>query len=287
VDSGQFRLHLRGRTGTRIEETARLCDNIETSIRQEIPQQEIDSIIDNIGLPFSGINLSYSTSAPIGPADADILVSLNEKHHSTDDYIHDLRIKLAQDFPGVSFSFLPADIVSQILNFGLPSPIDIQVVGRNVEGNRQFADNLLQRLKYVPGTADLRIQQAFNQPKLHIFVDRTRAEGAGSPNATSPTTSLFLSAAASRRHPASGSIRRTASATPSRPKRRSTASIRCRTSPTSRYQDLARRSRKSSARSPPSIVEKASPSFPTAMLPTLSIYMAPSRVAISAVSPRI
>ncbi len=179
VDSGQFRLHLRGRTGTRIEETARLCDNIETTIRQEIPQQEIDSIIDNIGLPYSGINLSYSTSAPIGPADADILVSLNEKHHSTDDYIHDLRIRLAQEFPGISFSFLPADIVSQILNFGLPSPIDIQVVGRNLDGNRQFADNLLQKLKYVPGAADLRIQQAFNQPKLHLVVDRTRAEGAG------------------------------------------------------------------------------------------------------------
>src|ERR1700740_1257442 len=101
---------------------------------------------DNIGIPFSGINPSYSTSAPIGPADADILVSLNEKHHSTDDYIHDLRIKLAREFPGVSFSFLPADIVSQILNFGLPSPVDIQVVGRNIEGNRQFADKLLQKL---------------------------------------------------------------------------------------------------------------------------------------------
>ncbi len=175
VDSGQFKLHVRARTGTRIEETARLCDLVEQSIREQIPNDEVSSIIDNIGLPYSGINLSYSTSAPIGPGDADILVSLSEHHHSTDKYVHDLRIKLADEFPGVTFAFLPADIVSQILNFGLPSPIDIQIVGNDLESNRRFADNLLQKVRYVPGTVDLRIQQPSDQPKLHINVDRTKA----------------------------------------------------------------------------------------------------------------
>ncbi len=175
VDSGQFKLHLRARTGTRIEETARLCDLVEQSIREQIPADEVSSVIDNIGLPYSGINLSYSTSAPVGPGDADILVSLSEHHHSTDKYVHDLRIKLANEFPGVTFAFLPADIVSQILNFGLPAPIDIQVVGNDLEGNRRFADTLLQKVRYVPGTVDLRVQQPFDQPKLHINVDRTKA----------------------------------------------------------------------------------------------------------------
>ena len=179
VDSGQFKLHLRGRTGTRIEETARLCDLVEQSIREQIPQDEVSSIIDNIGLPYSGINLSYSTSAPVGPADADILVSLSDHHGSTEKYVHDLRIKLADEFPGVTFSFLPADIVSQILNFGLPSPIDVQVVGYNLDENRKFADNLLQRIRYVPGAVDLRIQQPFDQPKLHVNVDRTKAGQVG------------------------------------------------------------------------------------------------------------
>jgi multidrug efflux pump subunit AcrB len=135
----------------------------------------VSSIIDNIGLPYSGINLSYSTSAPVGPGDADILVSLSEHHHSTEKYVHDLRIKLANEFPGVTFAFLPADIVSQILNFGLPAPIDIQVVGYDLEGNRRFAGTLLQKVRYVSGTVDLRIQQPFDQPKLHINVDRTKA----------------------------------------------------------------------------------------------------------------
>jgi len=179
VDSGQFKLHLRARTGTRIEETARLCDLVEQSIREQIPPDQVSSIIDNIGLPYSGINLSYSTSAPIGPADADILVSLAEKHRPTEKYVHDLRVTLANDFPGVSFAFLPADIVSQILNFGLPAPIDIQLIGYDLEGNRQFADQLLQRLRYVPGTVDMRIQQPFDQPRLHIYVDRTKADMVG------------------------------------------------------------------------------------------------------------
>ena len=179
VDSGQFKLHLRARTGTRIEETARLCDLVEQSIREEIPPKQIESIIDNIGLPYSSINLSYSNSAPIGPGDADILVSLSEKHRPTAEYVHDLRLRLAREFPGVSFAFLPADIVSQILNFGLPAPIDVQVRGYNLEDNRAFADKLFAQIRHVPGTADLRIQQAFDEPYIHINVDRTKAQQVG------------------------------------------------------------------------------------------------------------
>ncbi len=136
---------MRARTGTRIEETARLADLVEQSIREQIPPKEITSIIDNIGLPYSGINLSYSNSAPIGPADADIMVSLSEGHRPTAQYVHDLRLRLPQEFPGATFSFLPADIVSQILNFGLPAPIDVQVVGYDLQANRAFADKLLER----------------------------------------------------------------------------------------------------------------------------------------------
>jgi multidrug efflux pump subunit AcrB len=179
VDSGQFKLHLRAPTGTRIEETARLCDLVEQSIRQQIPPSEVSSVIDNIGIPYSGINLSYSNSAPIGPADADILVSLSPEHRPTDMYVHDLRLSLAERFPGVTFSFLPADIVSQILNFGLPAPIDIQVAGNDLEGDRRYADNVLQKVRSIPGTADMRIQQPFDQPELYIDVDRTKANEIG------------------------------------------------------------------------------------------------------------
>jgi multidrug efflux pump subunit AcrB len=179
VDAGQFKLHMRAPTGTRIEDVAALCDLVEQSIRREIPGKEVSSILDNIGLPYSGINLSYSNSAPIGSSDADILVSLNEGHRPTDEYVGKLRSRLAQDFPGVTFSFLPADIVSQILNFGLPSPIDVQVVGFNADGNRQYAKQLLQKLKYVPGTADLHIQQPSDQPYLNIKLDRTKTQQVG------------------------------------------------------------------------------------------------------------
>jgi len=179
VDSGEFKLHMRAATGTRIEETAALCDRVDAVIRREILPSELVTVIDNIGVPYSGFNLSYSTSAPIGPADADILVALSKEHRPTAEYMHSLRLKLAQEFPGVAFYFLPADIVTQILNFGLPAPIDIQIVGRNLIANREFASNLMNQLKYVPGTADLRIQQAFDQPKLHIDVDRTKAQEIG------------------------------------------------------------------------------------------------------------
>ena len=179
VDSGDFTLHLRAPTGTRIEETAALCDRVENEIRKQIPAQEFAGVIDNIGLPYSGINLSYSNSAPVGTQDADIMVSLSPKHHPTAGYVHDLRLTLARDFPGVTFYFLPSDMVTQILNFGLPAPIDIQVVGNDLDANREFADKLLARVRSVSGTADLRIQQTFDQPKLHIDVDRTKAGAIG------------------------------------------------------------------------------------------------------------
>jgi len=179
VDSGEFKLHLRAPTGTRIEDVAALCDEVEKDIRREIPASELRTIIDNIGVPYSGLNLSYSTSAPTGPEDADIQVALAPKHRPTAQYVHDLRFRLNRDFPGVMFYALPADIVTQILNFGLPAPIDIQVVGRNLAANRVFAEQLLHRLKFVPGTVDLRVQQPFNYPKLHIEVDRTRTSQVG------------------------------------------------------------------------------------------------------------
>jgi multidrug efflux pump subunit AcrB len=179
VDSGTFKLHLRAPTGMRIEETANLCDLVEKSIRQQIPAAEVHNVIDNIGLPYSGINLSYSNSAPAGSSDADILVTLNANHHPTDTYIHQLRLTLPKQFPGATFAFLPADMVGQILNFGLPAPIDVQVVGNDSEGNRQYADALLEKMKLVSGTADLRIQQAFDEPYLRLRVERTKAEELG------------------------------------------------------------------------------------------------------------
>jgi multidrug efflux pump subunit AcrB len=179
VDSGEFKLHLRAPTGTRIEETAALCERVDDDMRQLIPKAELTTIIDNIGVPYSGLNLSYSNSAPIGPGDADILVELSKKHRPTEEYVHSLRERLNRDFPGVTFYFLPADIVSQILNFGLPAPIDVQVIGRNLADDREFADKLMNQLKFVPGTTDLRIQQPFDQPKLHFDVDRTKAQEIG------------------------------------------------------------------------------------------------------------
>ena len=179
VDAGQIKLHLRAPTATRIEETSALCDDVEQVIHREIPANEIESVIDNIGLPYSAYNLTYSTSAPIGPEDADIMISLAQNHRPTDQYIHDLRLTLAKEFPGVLFYFPPADIVSQILNFGLPAPIDIQIVGHDVDANHEFANSLMRQLNSVTGIADLRIQQPFNQPKLRIEVDRTKTMQAG------------------------------------------------------------------------------------------------------------
>jgi len=179
VDSGQFTLHLRAPTGTRIEETARLCDQVESSIREQIPPQEVASIIDNIGLPYSSVNLAYSTSAPIGTGDADIMVALAEDHHPTAEYVRRLRLKLTKEYPGVTFYVLPSDMVSQILNFGLPAPINVQVVGQNLTANRRFAEGLMRKLKNIPGAVDLRIQEPFNLPRLQVDIDRTRTAQVG------------------------------------------------------------------------------------------------------------
>jgi multidrug efflux pump subunit AcrB len=179
VDSGQFTIHLRAPTGTRIEETARLCDMVERTIREEIPSQELASIIDNIGLPYSGVNLTYSTSAPIGTGDGDILVSLTHEHRPTAEYVRRLRLRLTREYPGVTFYVLASDMVSQILNFGLPAPINVQVVGQQLVANRQFAENLVGRIKRVPGVVDLHIQEPFNLPRLQVDIDRTRTAQVG------------------------------------------------------------------------------------------------------------
>jgi len=179
VDSGQFKIHVRARTGTRIEETALLCDHIDSTIRENIPAKEVVNIVDNIGLPNSGLNLSYSTSAPIGPADADIQVQLSDDHHPTSKYVEKLRGELARQHPGVTFYVLPVDIVTQILNFGLSAPIDIQVVGSNLYANHDLAEKMLDEVRYVPGAADARIQQPFDYPKMMVDVDRTRAQSIG------------------------------------------------------------------------------------------------------------
>jgi multidrug efflux pump subunit AcrB len=175
VDAGQIKLHFRARSGLRIEETAALCDAVEARIRQVIPGKELESIVDNIGLPYSGINLAYSTSAPVGPNDADIFIALKEGHKASADYQRTLRGMLAQAFPSVTFEFLPADIVSQTLNFGLPSPLDVQVSGKDLVANRAYADELLQKMRNIPGAVDLRIQQQYDYPKFDVTVDRAKA----------------------------------------------------------------------------------------------------------------
>src|SRR6267378_255525 len=166
TDSGQFILHLRAKSGTRIEETAKLCDLVEGSIRREIPEREVDNILDNIGLPYSSINFMHSTSGLIGAGDADILVSLKENHHASSDYVQRLRETLPHEYPGATFYFLPSDIVTQVLNFGLPAPIDVQIEGTDIEGNREVAARMLQEIEQVPGIADARLQQAFDYPEL-------------------------------------------------------------------------------------------------------------------------
>jgi multidrug efflux pump subunit AcrB len=175
TDNGQMILHLRAKTGTRIEETANLTDQVEGFVRRALPQGEVANILDDIGLPYSIINYMYSTSGLIGAGDADIMIALRADHRPTADYVRLLRQELPRAFPGVTFYFLPADIVSQILNFGIPAPIDIQIDGADLDGNRQVADKMLSEVKDVPGIVDARIQQAFDYPAFDIDVDRTKA----------------------------------------------------------------------------------------------------------------
>ena len=178
-DNGSFLLHVRAPSGTRIEETAKLCDEVEDRIRQVVPAAELDNILDNIGLPYSTLNTQHSTSGLQGSGDADILVSLKENHHPTDGYVATLRRTLPNVLPGNTFYMLPSDIVTQILNFGLPAPIDVQFEGADIDGNRKVTDQVLTELRKVPGLVDLRIQQPDDYPALKIDVDRTKAQQGG------------------------------------------------------------------------------------------------------------
>jgi CzcA family heavy metal efflux pump len=174
VDSGQIELHVRPPVGTRIEDASAMFGDIEQQIREVIPPRELSSIVDNIGLPVSSINTIYNNSGLIGYQDGDIFISLNENHHPTADYVRILRKRLPAAFPGTTFSFLPADIVSQILNFGSPAPLDVQIIGQNQEANRAYAIELLRRMRTIAGIADPRIQQSSDNPQLNIDVDRAR-----------------------------------------------------------------------------------------------------------------
>jgi len=179
TDSGQFILHMRAKTGTRIEETARLADLVEAAIRQVIPARDLDTVLDNIGLPYSGINLTHTSSGVIGAADADIFVSLNRGHRPTAGYVATIRREMAQKFPGVTFYALPPDMITQILNFGIPSPIDIQIDGNSIEANRPVANRILEQVRAVPGVVDARVRQRFDYPNFEIAVDRTKAQQNG------------------------------------------------------------------------------------------------------------
>jgi multidrug efflux pump subunit AcrB len=179
VDAGQFRLHVRAKTGTRIEETARLVDQIDRNIRTQIPPDEMDGILDNIGVPTSGINLSYSNSGTFGNGDAEILGSLQARHHPTAGYVASLREELPNHFPGTQFFFEPADIVAQTLNFGIPAPLDIQIVGKDTASNFAIASQIANQMRAVPGAVDVHIQQALDQPRLQFDVDRLRIQQVG------------------------------------------------------------------------------------------------------------
>ncbi|MGA2052094.1 MAG: efflux RND transporter permease subunit, partial [Opitutales bacterium] len=179
TDSGQFILHVRGQTGMRIEETARLCDLVENYLRDQIPAGQIASILDNIGLPGSPMNTMHMTSGATGAGDADIMVTLNEHHRPTAELVRQLREDLPRAFPGTIFYFLPADIVTQILNFGLPAPIDVQIEGSDIRASHDLAEKMMTQMRQIPGLVDLRIQQSMDYPTLEVKVDRTKAAQAG------------------------------------------------------------------------------------------------------------
>ena len=179
VDAGQILIHVRTQVGTRVEETANQLADIQKAIRQVIPVDELETMTDNIGLPISGINMTYNNTGMVGSQDGDIQIKLRDGHQPSDVYIKALREQLPRAFPGVQFAFLPADIVSQILNFGSPAPIDLQIRGANLDANYNYANDLLRRLRRIPGVADARIQQSPNYPTFNVDVDRTRAQYLG------------------------------------------------------------------------------------------------------------
>jgi multidrug efflux pump subunit AcrB len=179
VDTGSILMHVRTQIGTRIEESANQFADVQKAIRKIIPPAEIETMADNIGMPVSGINMTYNNTGVIGPQDGDVQIKLKEGHRPTADYVRALREQLPRAFPGMTFAFLPADIVSQILNFGAPAPIDLQVRGANLDANFAYANQLLNRIRRIPGVADARIQQSPNSPTFNIDVDRTRAQYVG------------------------------------------------------------------------------------------------------------
>ncbi len=174
VDAGQIAMHVRAPVGSRIEETSAEFDRIQRRIRQIIPADELVSVVDNIGLPVSSINTTYNNSGTVGPQDGDVLIQLSEGHRPTEEYVRQLREQLPRDFPGSTFSFLPADITSQILNFGAPAPIDIQVTGKEASANAAYAQKIMRRITRIPGLADARIQQSARYPQLNVAIDRSR-----------------------------------------------------------------------------------------------------------------
>ncbi|XBS68841.1 efflux RND transporter permease subunit [Acerihabitans sp. KWT182] len=197
MDSGDIRLHFRAPTGTRIEETARLADEVEKVVRQTVPKRELSTIVDNLGLPYSGINLSYSNSGTIGTLDGEIQIALNAGHHATLDYIDQLRRALPKQFPGVEFFFQPADIVTQILNFGSPAAIDIQVSGTSQLKNFDVASKLYKQIRLIPGTVDSHIQQKPDEPVINLQMDRTRLQQINlTPSDVTHNTLLALSGSA-------------------------------------------------------------------------------------------
>jgi multidrug efflux pump subunit AcrB len=179
VDAGQIRLHLRAATGTRIEETARLADDVEAAIRQLIPKDQLETILDNLGVPNSGINLSYSNAGTIGTLDGEIQLSLKEGHRPTEEFVSLLRAELPKRFPGIEFFFQPADIVTQILNFGLPAAIDVQFTGSNINANAALAADLVKRIKQIPGAVDAHVHQRLDAPAVNLQMDRTRLQQMG------------------------------------------------------------------------------------------------------------
>jgi CzcA family heavy metal efflux pump len=179
VDAGQIRLHMRAPTGTRIEETARLADQVETAIREMIPPKDLETILDNLGVPNSGINLSYSNAGTIGTLDGEILLSLRDGHEPTEDYISLLRAELPKRFPGIEFFFQPADIVTQILNFGLPAAINVQFTGANMNANAELAAELVKSIRQIPGAVDAHVHQRLDTPTLNMVMDRTRLQQVG------------------------------------------------------------------------------------------------------------
>ena len=204
VDSGQILMHVRAPVGVRVEKTAQIFANVEGAIREIIPPAELGTVVDNMGLPVSGINTAYNNTGTVGSQDGDIQIALNEGHRPTDEYVREMREKLPREFPGVTFSFPPADIISQILNFGSPAPIDLQIRGNNLDANFAYADRILREVRDVPGVVDARIAQSHANPTFNVDVDRTRAQLVGISEGDVTNSMVVTSRGRARSRPRSG-----------------------------------------------------------------------------------